>query len=174
MALINTTTTGVLGTTVYGDGAGALTVQENGVTINKITKAPSFMAYPTSSQTLSGGTITKIQHNTELWDTDSCYDNTNYRFTPTIAGYYFFVASILPSTTYSGFNYNYLYKNGASALGQPGISTYGMSSISGIVYLNGTTDYVEHYAVFGTGQTTNVGSPTSFYNHFQGILMRAA
>ena len=36
MALINTTTTGVLGTTVFGDGTGTLTVQENGVTINQI------------------------------------------------------------------------------------------------------------------------------------------
>ena len=36
MALINTTTTGVLGTTIFGDGSGTLTVQENGVTINQI------------------------------------------------------------------------------------------------------------------------------------------
>jgi len=36
MALINTTTTGVLGTTIFGDGTGTLTVQENGVTINQI------------------------------------------------------------------------------------------------------------------------------------------
>jgi hypothetical protein len=37
MALINTTTTGVLGTTVYGDGSGDLTIQQNGVLVNKIT-----------------------------------------------------------------------------------------------------------------------------------------
>jgi len=37
MALINTTTTGVLGTTVYGDGSADLTIQQNGVLVNKIT-----------------------------------------------------------------------------------------------------------------------------------------
>ena len=37
MALINTTTTGVLGTTVFGDGSGDLTIQQNGVLVNKIT-----------------------------------------------------------------------------------------------------------------------------------------
>jgi hypothetical protein len=37
MALINTTTTGVLGTTIYGDGSGDLTIQQNGALVNKIT-----------------------------------------------------------------------------------------------------------------------------------------
>jgi hypothetical protein len=37
MALINTTTTGVLGTTVFADGSGDLTIQQNGVLVNKIT-----------------------------------------------------------------------------------------------------------------------------------------
>jgi hypothetical protein len=37
MALINTTTTGVLGTTLYGDGSADLTIQQNGVLVNKIT-----------------------------------------------------------------------------------------------------------------------------------------
>jgi len=37
MALINTTTTGVLGSTFYADGSGDLTIQQNGVLINKIT-----------------------------------------------------------------------------------------------------------------------------------------
>jgi hypothetical protein len=36
MALINTTTTGVLGSTFFADGTGSLTIQENGVTINEI------------------------------------------------------------------------------------------------------------------------------------------
>ena len=37
MALINTTTTGVLGSTFYADGTGDLTIQQNGVLVNKIT-----------------------------------------------------------------------------------------------------------------------------------------
>jgi hypothetical protein len=37
MALINTTTTGVLGSTFYADGSGDLTIQQNGVLVNKIT-----------------------------------------------------------------------------------------------------------------------------------------
>jgi hypothetical protein len=37
MALINTTTTGVLGSTFYADGTGDLTIQQNGVLVNTIT-----------------------------------------------------------------------------------------------------------------------------------------
>jgi hypothetical protein len=37
MALINTTTTGVLGSTFFADGSGDLTIQQNGVLVNKIT-----------------------------------------------------------------------------------------------------------------------------------------
>ena len=50
MALINTTTTGVLGTTLFGDGQGTLTVQKDGVTINKIGVQPMFSAYQTTAQ----------------------------------------------------------------------------------------------------------------------------
>ena len=53
--------------------------------------APSFSARITSNQSVSATTWTKMACATEMWDTDSKYDNTtNYRFTPTVAGYYMF------------------------------------------------------------------------------------
>ena len=58
MALINTTTTGVLGSTFYGDGTGDLTIQQNGVTINQISstgllygRLTSMTAQPSTSGT---------------------------------------------------------------------------------------------------------------------------
>jgi hypothetical protein len=58
MALINTTTTGVLGTTIFGDGSGTLTVQENGVTINQISSTGLLNGRLTSmtSQASTSGT----------------------------------------------------------------------------------------------------------------------
>ena len=51
---------------------------------------PAFEAYLSSNQTLSDATTTKVQYDTEVFDTDGCYDNsTNYRFTPTEPGKYF-------------------------------------------------------------------------------------
>ncbi len=51
---------------------------------------PAFQAYLGAKQTVSSGTTTKINLNTEVFDSDSMYDaSTNYRFLPTTAGKYF-------------------------------------------------------------------------------------
>ena len=50
---------------------------------------PAFQASISGDQSLSDGVKAKIQFDTELFDTDSAYDNsTNYRFTPQVAGKY--------------------------------------------------------------------------------------
>jgi len=51
---------------------------------------PAFEARLSADQTISDDTLTKINVNSEVFDTDSCYDHsTNYRFTPTVAGKYY-------------------------------------------------------------------------------------
>ena len=59
------------------------------------TNTPAFSAYQSSAQTISSGTATKVQYNTEHYDSDNAYDNSsNYRFTVPSgkAGKYFFSA----------------------------------------------------------------------------------
>ena len=56
---------------------------------------PAFEAYLSSNQTVSDGVDTKVQFDTEVFDTDNCYDNTtNYRFTPNVAGKYMIYGSL--------------------------------------------------------------------------------
>ena len=179
MALINTTTTGVLGTTVYGDGAGDLTVQKDGVTVNKITAAPAFSAYLGSNQTVSNATNTKLQINTENFDTASCYDSsTNYRFTPTVAGYYFLNAG---ATFGQGSNsvQSYIYKNGGVVFvsghqNQASGSGNVTETVSGLVYANGTTDYFEYYVYQSSGGSLTVYASGPYSTYFTGFLARAA
>jgi hypothetical protein len=177
MALINTTTTGVLGSTFFGDGSGDLTVQQNGVTVNKITVAPTFSAGPSATQSISAATWTKMQYNSEEFDTNNNYDNaTNYRFTPTVAGYYQ-VNGCAESTgnSASGYFLVAVYKNGSAfKYGQnyKSDSSSGPSaSISVIVYFNGTTDYIELYSI-GSNAWTRGGNLLASY--FQASLIRAA
>ena len=144
------------------DGTVALTSQING---------PSFSAYLSSSQTLSSGTITKITFDAELWDTNSNFASS--RFTPTVAGYYQINAlvNVLSSATRV---YLAIYKNGSAYQVGPdcGNSTNIFSSgISSIVYCNGTSDYIEIYCVFATGQGLSSGS---LYTWFNGAMVRAA
>ena len=57
------------------------------------TNTPAFHSYmyisPAIVQAISDNTTTVIQFNTEIFDTDSAYDTSTYRFTPGVAGKYF-------------------------------------------------------------------------------------
>lgn len=131
---------------------------------------PAFSAYQSAAQTIASVTSTKVQLQTKLFDTNTNFDAvTNYRFTPTVAGYYqttgaFYFAFTGPAQVS-------VYKNGSLALTGP----YGAGTgcdVTGLVYLNGSTDYVELYLYAQNGFTsTQFGAGVTY---FQGALVRAA
>jgi len=86
----NTITIGASGDTTNIVG----TLQNNGAGVGG-TNTPAFMANLASGQSISDGASTKVNMSTEIFDTDSKYDNSNYRFTPTVAGKYFVYAQIM-------------------------------------------------------------------------------
>jgi hypothetical protein len=137
---------------------------------------PAFSAHGTANQTLSNGTFTKIAYNTEIFDTNSNYDpTTNFRFTPTVAGYYQINAVCAFGSAVSGAAILSLYKNGTefirasvfSLLGGPNIN------ISNLVYANGTTDYFEIFGWQNSGGNLSCGTSSST-TPFSGCLLRAA
>ena len=75
----------------------SITIGESGDTINlagatyaAANNTPAFFATLSADTTISDDTVTKVAANTEVFDTDSCYDNSsNYRFTPDVAGKYY-------------------------------------------------------------------------------------
>ena len=121
------------------------------------TNTPAFEAYLGGSggQSISDNTVTKVQCQTEVYDTDNAYDNsTNYRFTPQTAGKYLVYASIQNE---GGGNSNlaesflYIKKNGSSNIletqndfsANPVRSSVMFNAM--IVDMNGSSDYVELY-----------------------------
>ncbi len=134
--------------------------------------APAFSAYQSSTQTLTGTVLTKIQCQTEEFDTASCYDNTtNYRFTPNVAGYYQINGSWTAGATAANLNLR-LYKNGAvEKLGQNIQASAATVTVSALIYFNGTTDYVELYVFSSATQAGFLGA-TGVY--FQGAMVRNA
>jgi len=50
---------------------------------------PAFHAYLPSDQAPGDATWAVLSASTELYDSDGCYNTTNYKFTPTTAGKYF-------------------------------------------------------------------------------------
>jgi len=111
---------------------------------------PAFLAYrSTSNQSITNQTETQCQFQTELFDTDSCYDTSTYRFTPTIAGKYFLFAMLqMTGTINAGAYFGSIRKNGASAsLAEVYNSTTTSMSYSlaphCIVEANGSSDYFD-------------------------------
>lgn len=137
---------------------------------------PAFSAYLSANQSINSGVLTKIQFDTKIFDTANCYSTSTYRFTPNVAGYYdvrcnYYILS-LPSTNYATLA---LYKNGAYTnvlLGAAGASG---GNGTDLVYLNGSTDYVEMYITQDSGTAKNVGGSTNpYYTTFSASLVRAA
>jgi hypothetical protein len=134
---------------------------------------PSFSAHPSAGTTLSSNTWTKINYATELWDTNSNYASS--RFTPTVAGYYQINAAFGEGLSTSVMvMYMAIYKNGAPEKYmqyQTAAAWYTNIPINGMVYCNGTTDYIEIYAYTGSAYTNDTKKQTNF---FEGFLARAA
>jgi hypothetical protein len=115
---------------------------------------PAFEAFLSSDQTISNNTNTKIQFNTEVYDTASAYDNSsNYRFTPQTAGKYFVYSKIrVQSTNNTNLKTTaiYLYKNGSNICESFDLywNSYIRSAyiaLSTTVDMNGSSDYLELY-----------------------------
>ena len=131
---------------------------------------PAFGAYQSTLQSLAAATYTKISFQTEEFDTDNCFDSTtNYRFTPTVAGYYQLNATMSLSGA-SSEGYILIRKNGSNikAGNDIGGSAYGVT-VSTIVSLNGSTDYVEVWGYSGTALNTSASQTGTYFN---GCLLR--
>ena len=146
------------------DGSGTLTLN------NAALKAtPAFKAYPNSTQTPSVNTWTKAALDTEVFDTDSCYDTSNYRFTPTKAGKYFFTFQHTDNYSSSAASHAQLriYKNGSSVAWFENAAKgtqYGSVTLSTTLEMNGSSDYVEFYIEYegGSGVSFRGGVDRAF------------
>ena len=137
---------------------------------NVATTGPAFRAWASATTSVSHNTATKVALATENFDTANCFASST--FTPNVAGYYQFSFAV----RFEGYaSQSLLYKNG-SLITQgsfvTGAATY-TSIGSDLVYMNGTTDYVDLYAyqLAGVAQNVSTGSAATFLS---GFLARAA
>jgi len=173
------------GSTIEQDGSTILTVDGSGniTPSNQLyPKVPAFIAYANDAQTISTATFTKVQCNTEIADTNSNYDHsTNYRFTPTVAGYYQITAAVGWTTAPANADgFISLYKNGSiyRYISNRTTPTSSNRFLAGtcLMYMNGTTDYVELYVYQNTGGNLTAVAGSNQRREcpeFQGVLVRA-
>lgn len=113
---------------------------------------PLMSSRMSSIQTVNHNAYTKLILDNELYDTNSNYDVSLYRFTPNIAGYYFTSINLIYNLNSSRTYYlnPAIYKNGsifAYTEDYASTNSGGRASVclTSIIFLNGSTDYLEYY-----------------------------
>ena len=137
---------------------------------------PAFSAYGTAFQSVASSTFVKMAFNTKDFDTNSNYDTSTYRFTPTVGGYYQINATISAGTAVTGAVQIAIYKNGSIysyGTNIPNANLGPNAVVSNVVFCNGSTDYIEIYGYQTSGGSINLGSGGSTYK-FSGCLLRGA
>ena len=150
------------------------TVSQTMLGSNVTSSGPAFYAFLPTNQSVGSGSPTKVNLSSESFDTASAFDTTNYRFLPLVAGYYQINACATLSSASALFSVVSIYKNGSAYSimnTQKSNANYNCASVSTIVYLNGSTDYVEMFAWESTATTIISTSPATF---MCGSLVRSA
>lgn len=133
----------------------------------------AFAVQQNATQTLSATTWTKIQLQNKVIDTDTLFDNsTNYRFQPTVAGFYQVNALLQVNSTSLQVAVD-IYKNSATtgyAIGSGSAGAlYATVGVSRVIFMNGSTDYIEMYGFVTAGPTPTIGGAQTQLN---GTLVR--
>ena len=161
------TSVGTAGNVLTSDGTAWVSSAPSGGTI------PAFFAYQSTQQNPSQNTWTKVNLQTELFDTNSNFASS--RFTPTVAGYYQINGTVgIDDYSNTDLLQCAVYKNGTifvrGATCKGDSNDRAACNVSTIVYLNGSTDYVELYYY---GDSTNILHQSQCTN-LNGVLVRAA
>jgi hypothetical protein len=148
------------------------------------TNQPSFKATLSSNQSMSDATSATVTFNNEIFDTASCYDTSNYRFTPNVAGKYLVISQVNCFTD-AGTMLNVsvtLKKNGSDECfdgldqrvtgGSPDAEASGYNvkgKIVTIVDMNGSSDYLSMTAYIDATGTiiVNGGLDQSYFSAYK-------
>ena len=142
---------------------------------NVVGNGPAFRATSSTGTSVPTNVFTKILFQSEDFDTNSNFASS--RFTPTVAGYYLISSSVGTTVAVNQllaiiYKNNAIYSAGASQALNVGSSR---SNVSDVVYLNGSTDYIEiflHQTSASFTATTQTNSQQGSY--FSGCLIRSA
>ena len=164
-----------VGTITTSSGSGTITIGQSGETVDmsNVTQTgvggantPAFMVRIGSSQNISTGSYTKIAFDTEVYDTDSKFDTSNYRFTPGVVGKYKFELQVTIDDLDDQKNiFLKIYKNGSGeSTSTTRVRASGTEKTTSWCNWSDTasaTDYYEAYIQHDIGSTEELRSDYS-------------
>jgi len=135
---------------------------------NVAVDGPAFAATDTAT-TATAGVTTKVVFDTTLFDTASAFDGS--KFQPLVAGYYQVNLIITATQLSTGSTMqSIIYKNGSTYIGVANYCLNGFTPsvcVSTLLYLNGSTDYIEAYG-------RNAGTANFGVANFSASFVRGA
>lgn len=144
---------------------------------------PMFSARLGTNQVVSHNSQTLPNYTSEDFDIGGFYDSTSRRFQPTVAGYYSFshrwVATVVAGRGY--YLISRIVKNATSVVDQQSLSISGSGSgaevgvgVSSLVFLNGTTDFIEPIMYhFDYTASSSITLLSTQFSNFSGFLVSA-
>ena len=161
----------------HANGNNALVINNQGIVTTPA--RPAFRVVRSADQAIADNTTTVIQFNTksgnsELFDTQGNFSTGLYRYTPQVAGYYSLTMGVLLKSAH--YLFATIRKNGTGqfvnrAWSESGIFSTGQ--VNGVIYLNGSSDYVDGTVYHNAGSTQNIRGLDAGLEHtyFCGFLI---
>jgi len=145
-------------------GNSAMMINSNGV-INQPNK-PMFQVGLSAAQSIPNATVSlvnfnDIQTSSGGFNIGGYFDTGNYWFKPLVAGYYYFDAQLVIENATPDYLGVYIYKNGTEIRYNVGTESNAANAYVGahtstFTYMNGSTDYVNVYALHNSGSSKNL------------------
>jgi hypothetical protein len=123
---------------------------------------PAFMAKQTGTQNVSNTTWTKVQFNSEVFDTDGTFDSSsNFRWTPGVAGKYFMYFGVTLDDLGDGKRlFTKVYKNGSGVAESLTLSSAAVteksSNSTSFIDIADSDDYYEGWVYHDVGNSENL------------------
>ena len=170
MAIIKVKSSGL---TLSDNFAFTGTVTGAGITAGQASD-PSFHVYNPQNGSVASNTTVVVSNNTELFDSSSAYNTSDYRFTPQVGGYYYFYCSVRFQSSTNAFDRINVAvrKNGTEMIsGRNDNEDYSTTHVSGIILANGSSDYFDMTAYHTRGSALNISTEDELV-YFGGFLVK--
>lgn len=145
------------------------------VNVAQLGNGPAFYAFASASTAVAANTNTKVNFQTELFDTNSNYDPSTGRFQPTTPGYYFLAATVRCDTATNSITHTYINHSRIGVVGTGSFFTVSSgqsaSHASTLAFFNGTTDFADISVYVAVAGNTFTGQGNTY---FTGFLARGA
>ena len=153
------------------------TLDVTGATVSGLTignNNPIFYAHNQNSQTISTGTHTVVQFDTDSatgdFDPDGKFNTSNYRFTPAVSGYYLLYTQIALYDNYDFDNFRCTIRKNGGAIVRARIVHRDNGTINAMTIVNSdTNDYFdcEVYHDKGSNLSLTTGYENTYFTGFK-------